>query len=175
MTLNADNTLVPTTGGAYFAPLGTTLPTDATETLNVAFLECGYLGPDGISQSIDTDVTDIKAWQNGDTVRSIQTSHDVVYKMKMIEVNDNTRALYYGDDFSDGTVEITGQQQPKRQFVFQMIDGDTDIRVVVPNGQVFERGEIVYNGEQEIGFEVSIKCFPDAEGVKAYIYQDEES
>jgi hypothetical protein len=40
-------------GGLYRAPLGTTLPTDTTTSLNVAFISLGYVDDDGVTVNID--------------------------------------------------------------------------------------------------------------------------
>ena len=64
------------TGAVYRAPLGTTLPTTATETLNSAFKELGYVSDAGVVNSNSPSNTAIKAW-GGDTVFDIQTERDL--------------------------------------------------------------------------------------------------
>ena len=49
-------------GAIYRAPLGTTLPTDATTALDAAFKELGHVSEDGVSNSQDLSVSEIKAW-----------------------------------------------------------------------------------------------------------------
>jgi hypothetical protein len=165
----ASNVLVGVTGGAYVAPEGTTLPTDTTTALNAAFDEVGYISEDGVSQSISEDITDLKAWQNGDVVRKIQTSHDLTYAFTMIETSDVTLDTYYGN-YAAGAVEITGEQLPHKSWVLAVEDGDDDIRIVIPDGQITERGDIVYQNGDAVGYPVTITCFPDDSGNKAYLY-----
>lgn len=169
MATTAANVLVGVTGGAYLAPTGTALPTNSQSALNAAFDEVGYISEDGVTQSISEDITDLKAWQNGDVVRKIQTAHDLTYSFTMIETSDVTLAAYYGN-YTAGTVEINGDQLPHKSWVLEVVDGDDDLRVVIPDGQITERGDIVYQNGDAVGYQVTITAFPDGSGNKAYIY-----
>lgn len=171
MTLTADNVRVGVTGGIYFAPISTTLPTDTETALNVAFVEVGYISDDGVTQSISTDVNEIKAWQNGDTVRKVQTSHDVTYAFTMIESSAAALTAYYGN-YSSGVVEITGDQLDHQAMVLEVEDGDHVIRIALPDAQITDRGDVVYQNGEEVGYPVTVTAYPDSSGVKAYMYID---
>ncbi len=175
MATDSDNVLVGVTGGVYHGATDATLPTDAITAIDADLTEVGYISEDGVTQSIDADNESIKAWQNGDTVRTVQTSHEVTYQFKMIESNDESQSIFYGADVTGGTIEITGDQMPLKSYVFEMLDGDQAIRIVVPKGRVTDRGEIVWKNDEPIGYEVTINCLPDSSGVKSYIYQDTSS
>lgn len=174
MTLTADNVRVAVTGTVEAAPLGTTLPTTAESTTDAAFVDQGYVSEDGITQTINTDITDIKAWQNGDIVRKVQTGHDVMYALTLIETSEASLETYYGN-YAAGVVEVTGEQMPHRSWALTVVDGEQIIRVVIPDGQITERGEVVYANGDPIGYSITITAFPDTEGVKAYIYGDPSS
>lgn len=164
----AANVRVGVTGAVYSAPTGTPLPTDAEATLNVAFHDLGYISDDGVVEGISTDSTKIKAW-GGDTVREVQTSHDVTYKFTMLETTDETQQIYYGSA-SGGVVEVTSAQGERGEWVVQVIDGDQLIRIVIPDGQVTDRGDVTYHTDDATGYEVTITAYPDESGVKAYKY-----
>lgn len=161
------------TGGILLAPSGTTLPTDATSSLDGAFEACGYVSDAGLVQSINTDSTDIKAW-GGDIVRRIQSSHDVTYQFTMIETNGVSLAAYYGDDnVTAGDVELVAGDLPRQVFDFEIVDDTRTIRIVLPDGQITERGDINYVDTDAVGYPVTVTAYPEADtGVKAYIYTD---
>lgn len=171
MALDADNVRVAVTGGVFTAAVGTTLPTTADATLNVAFVDLGYVSEDGITESQEADVTDIVAWQNGDVVRKVQTSHDLTYELTLIETKDDVLSSFYGP-LSSGVVEVTGDQLGRKSWVIDVVDGEHDIRVVIPEGQVTERGEVTYANGEAISYPLTITAYPDNSGVKAYIYRD---
>ena len=172
MALTADNVRVAVTGGIFVAPTGTALPTSPLDALNGSFADLGYIGEDGITESQNADSADIKAMQNGDTVRKVQTSHDLTYQFTMIETTDAVLAQYYGP-LSAGVVHVTGDQLPRQSWVLEIEDGDVLIRAVVPDGQITERGDITYANGEAIGYQVTLTAYPDESGVKAYIYRDE--
>lgn len=164
----AANVLVGTNGGAAYAVDGTTLPTTATEALNVAFADLGYISDDGLAEKIGRSTNPIKNWK-GDTVRTVQTEHNVSYTFTMIETTDDTEAAYYGSDPSAGISAVQGQ---RGEWVFDVFDGDVSIRIVVPDGQVTETGDVAYKNDQAIAYQVTVECYPDGSGNKAYKYKD---
>ena len=56
-----------TTGAIWVAPVGSTLPTDATTALDAAFKCLGYASEDGVTNANSPDTDTVKAW-GGDTV-----------------------------------------------------------------------------------------------------------
>jgi hypothetical protein len=167
MTLEADNVRVGVSGAVSVAPLGTTCPTTATGALDAAFVDVGYIDDKGVTETPKTDVNEIKAWQEGAVVRKVQTSHDLSYKFAMLETSEATLVLYYGDD-----EEITGEQLPHNAFVIDVLDGDVTTRLVIADGQVTDRGDVVYNGSEATSREITITAYPDDNGVKAFMYHD---
>ncbi|MEZ2373122.1 hypothetical protein [Arthrobacter sp. RCC_34] len=171
MALTAANVRVAVTGSCNIAPLGTTLPVDATTALAAAFKDVGYVSEDGVTQSISTDQSDIKAWQNGDVVRKIQTSHEVTYQFTMIETNGETAQIYYADpDATDTEVKITAAQTSHNVWAIEIKDGTEVSRIVLPDAQVTERGDMVFKTDEAVGYDITLTAYPDATGTKAYIY-----
>lgn len=170
----AANVRVGVTGGVFGAPTGTDLPTDNVEDLDGAFDDLGYVSEDGVTQSIASEVTTIKAWQNGDTVRKIETSHDVSYSLKFLETSDAVLAAYYGNSAA-GVVEIRAGQGVRQAWVIEVEDDDDVIRIVIPDGQITAREDVQYVNGDAVMYGVSISCYPDADGVKAYLYNDASS
>lgn len=175
MALDSSLVRVGVTGGIY-AGLGSspTLPEDATSSPGSGLIEVGYVAEDGVTQTINADTTDVKAWQNGDVVRKIQTSHDVTFAFSMLETNDTSLEVYYGQKPSaSGGIEIRGDQLPRMPWVIDVIDGIHRIRLAIPDAQVTERGDVQYVGTDAILYPITLTAFPDSDGVKAHLYQAE--
>ena len=166
----AENVVVGSTGGVYFGPIGTALPADIDEPLNVALVEVGYITEAGLTQSETESLTKIKAWQNADVVRIIQTEHSATFKFVMQETNPNSLALFYGSNYAAGQVSIKAGQKVHSAFVIEVEDGDNHIRYTIADGQVVERGDLVYVNGEAVGYPVTIECFPDVNGDKALVY-----
>lgn len=162
-----------TTGGLLTAPLLTALPTDTTTALNAAFSAGGYLGDDGVVQTIDTDSNDIKAW-GGDIVRTVQTSHKLTYAFTLIETASASLGTYYGAANVTGTslitVKIVAGDLPHQEWVLEVRDGASKIRIAIPDGQVTDRGDVSYTDGDAVAYPCTITCYPDSSGVKAYMY-----
>jgi hypothetical protein len=174
MALVAQNVRVAVTGGIYRAALNTTLPTSATTTAPGGFTDLGYISDEGVTQAVGRDVSDISAWQNGDVVRVVQTSHTVTYSLTFIETNGSVLETAYGnyEDLGggEGKVELTGDIMPSYAWLIDVIDGTTKIRLALPNGQVTETGDTTFVNGDLISYPVTITAFPDSDGVKAYKY-----
>jgi len=174
MALNSQNVRVAVTGGIYRADLDETLPTSALSSLGGGFEDLGYISEEGVTQSIARDITNISAWQNGDVVRTVQTSHLVTYSFTLIESKDEVFRTIYGN-FTDlgggeGVSEIDGSIMDHYVWVLNVIDGSDRIRLVIPDGQVTETGDITWSNGELIGYPVTLTTFPDTNGVKAYKY-----
>lgn len=174
MALDSDNVRVAVTGAVYVAPSGTTLPLHATQTLNVAFDDVGYISEDGVVESQASDTNDIKAWQNAAIVRKVQTSHDLTYQFTMIETNATALELFYGN-YSAGAVEVTGELPDRQCMVLDVVDGSEILRAVLPAAQVTARGDVTYASGDAVGRQVTVTAYPDTDGVKAYIYLTEDA
>jgi hypothetical protein len=173
-----------TTGGLLIAPQGTALPTDAAAAPNVLFVGAGYIGEDGVTEATDRSTDKIRAW-GGDTVKIVQSEFSVTYQFSFIEaLNSGALKAAYGDDnvvTTDGTpttgtlntVKINSKTLPHKSLVFEIRDGLAKIRIVVPDGQVTEVGEVTYNDSDVVAYQVTVEAFPDASGNNAYKYLDD--
>lgn len=173
----ASNVRVGVTGAVWKAIAGTPIPTDIATALNAAFRDVGYITEDGVTTSTATDTTDIRAWQNGDTVRKVQTSHDFTISFTMLETNKESLELYYGNftagpGGTPGSVQVKGDQGWRGRLVLNVVDGDDLIRIVMPDAQVTEREDVPYVNGDAVTYGVTMTCYPDGTGVKAYIYFD---
>ena len=180
MATNATNVTVgkPKVGGAvHWAPLGTTLPTSATESLNAAFVDLGYVSEDGLTNNNSPESDTVKAW-GGDTVLSLQTDRPDTFALTLIEaMNEDVLKTVYGSSnvTKDGrgnlTVKATAEELTSGCWVFDMIvKGGRAKRIVVPNGTISELGEITYKDDEAVGYNITITDVPDTNGVYHYEY-----
>lgn len=167
--LDASNVEVAVTGRVCLAPLGTTPPTDSATPLDPAWKDVGYISEDGITETPEADTEEIRAWQNGDVVRTIQTSHAIRYSFTMIETNAVSLEAYYGNyDSATGDVKVTGQQLPRQMMVIETLDEVGGVTMVrrrfAPVAQVIERGEVTLSNSEASGYEVTVECYPGPDG-----------
>lgn len=175
------------TGGAYGAPLGSTLPTDATAALDPAFKSYGYVGDAGVVKNPNRTTTTVKAW-GGDTVAVLQTDYTETFDVSFIEtLNPDVAKAVHGDGnvtataFS-ATAPIHGNQLAiksnssllaKQVFDFEVGDGIVTERIVIPNGQIISQGAVTYSDAAIKAYTVTIQAFPDSSGNCSYTYTDD--
>lgn len=153
-----------------------TLPVDATAVLDVDFESVGYLSDSGVTISENADTSQVFAWQNGANVRTVQSTHDVMFAFEMLETNEVTLEVFYGSVEVTGSeiaTTITGEQPIRRQWVLQAYDDTRVIRIVLPEAQVTERGDVSLLNSNVSMFPVTLTAYPDSDGNKAYIYMDD--
>lgn len=162
-------------GGVYMsnAPLdAASYPISTLEdTLPGDMTPSGFISEDGVTESNESDTERIRAW-GGDTVRIVQTEHTVTYSLTFLESSPVILKAVYGEDNvveADGriTVKVNSDVLEHRSWAFEMKDGDSRIRIFVPDGQITSRGEITYTHSGAIQYEVTIEAFPDVNGDKA--------
>lgn len=157
MSLDSGNVRVAVTGAVYVAATGTAAPTTEDSTLDAAFGDLGYVSEDGITESRDRTSTNIKAWQNGDTVRTVVTEATYTLAFTMIETKAGTVELFYGNAPVAGKVVVVPTKTGGRKaFVVDVIDGDEALRIYIAEGEVTETGDLVYANGEAIGYPVTI-------------------
>ena len=164
-------------GAIYRAPLGTTLPTSTTVTLNSAFKCLGYASEDGVRNNNSPSSDAIKAW-GGDNVLHIQSDKEDTFAFTLLEImNLDVIKAVYGDDNVSGTlatgisINANAKEQAASAWVIDMIlNGGKLKRIVIPNGKITEVGEISYTDGDAIGYETTVSCVPDATGNTHYEY-----
>jgi hypothetical protein len=170
------------TGGVLIGALTAAEPSTAVSALT-GFTAAGYIGEDGVTETNERSTDRIRAW-GGDTVKVVQTEHNVTYQFTFLEtLNAEVLKAVYGEDnvtttaatVSTGTlheVQINSSTLPHKSYVFEVKDGDAKIRIYVPDGQITEVGEITYSDSEVIGYQVTVEAFADELGNKAYKFLD---
>lgn len=164
-------------GAVYIAPLGSTLPTDATTALDVAFVSLGYVSEDGITNDNSASTTETRAY-GGDIVLTGQEEKSDTFGFTLIEsLNAAVLKAVYGDDNVTGAlatgivVNANGDEAEAHAWAFEILMRDGAYkRIVIPNAKVTEIGTITYNDTDAVGYETTITAFPDTAGNTHYEY-----
>ena len=180
MANNKDNVTVgkPRVGGAvYIAPIGTTLPTNATDDLSSVFKCLGYISDDGLEVEDERETEEINAW-GGDIVAILNKSYKTTFKLKFIEVlNVDVLKVVYGESNvtvgDDGMITIKGNNATLSEYVWVLDTITLNNRArrdVYPCGKVSEVGATNYKDDELVGFESTITGMADTEGNSKYTY-----
>lgn len=172
-----------TTGAILSALTGTTLPTDAAGTVDPAFNDSGYIGEDGLKIGTNSSSTDIKDW-SGNVVRSIMSEYGNQLTWNHLELNEQSLKNFLGDQNVTVTpatastgkkiaAKFNADEMPVKSWVFKIKDGARKLLVVVPMGQLSERGEISLTKTEAIQLPITLKTYPDASGNHIYWYSDD--
>lgn len=164
MALNSANVDVAVTGALMLAPLGSTLPVDADTPLTSPYVDMGYVSDEGITETRERSVTNIIAWQNSDTVRAVVTESSIMVSGVLIETKKETVEFYYAATVNptDGSVEIQPNQTGGRRVaVLDYLDGAKFVRLVLPQAENMEVGDLVYASGEPIGYEFTLTGYPD--------------
>ena len=174
----------PRIGGAiYRAPLGTTLPTDATTDLGSSFAALGYVSDDGLTNTNSPESDTVKAW-GGDTVLSMQTEKPDTFQFKLIEVlNVDVLKAVYGDDNVEGTlatgihVTASSEEVEESAYVVDMVMRNGVLkRICIPDAKLSELGDIVYKDDEAAGYEMTLTAMPvEGSTHDEYIIESDES
>lgn len=168
----------PKIGGAiYRAPIGTTLPITATETLDSGFISLGYCSDEGITNSNAPTTEDVKAF-GGVKVLNVLTEKPDTFAFALIEaLNVNVLKAVYGDENVTGTletgikVEATMEDYESASWVIELVlRGGVLKRIVVPDAKLSELADIQYADNAAIGYGITLAAYPDANERTHYEY-----
>ncbi|WP_181445591.1 phage tail protein [Gryllotalpicola protaetiae] len=161
-------------GGISVAPLGGTVPTNATDALPSGFDPLGYISEDGYTNTVDSDTDTLGAW-GGDVVATLFNGDTETFTFTAIEINPVVLKQVYGPS----NVTVVGDTitalhnsipRPHASWVFETLYNGRVKRDVVPDGQITDIGDIVNQDGDAVGFEITVTAYPDADGNRAYTY-----
>lgn len=187
MAVNINNAFVgtpPIDGGVYFnAPVGTPLPTSATEMPDDAFIDHGAIGPDGFNVQPTRNSDTEKMFGGGDWV-DLQTDYTEEVTLTFLE-DDNEGVIntMYGEDNvvitpgaegTQKTIYHTKQRLPIKSHVIRAMDGDKYKTYVIPRGRITTAEKTADVHTASTKYNVTIKTFPytleDADGEDREVY-----
>lgn len=163
---------LPKAGGAVFwAPAGTTLPTNASDSLSDAFVNLGYVSDSGVTHSVAESSDTIRAWGK-DVVMISQTEYSETFALNLLEtVRASVLQFIRGTDNvaveADGSIKsgTTGEPLPRGVVVIDTIqnNGSTTPRIhrlVFGDCQIADRsGDVTYNNADPLTYPVTVQAF----------------
>ena len=170
-------------GAIWRAPKGTTLPTDSTTALDTTKFVClGYVSEDGVENSNEMDVSDIKAWGGNIVYRSLTEMNDT-FALALIETEnvDVKKAVYGSSNVSQDvsgniTVNVVAEDPEEAVWVIELaLRGGRAQRIVIPDGAITAREAITYNDSDAIAYGITISAYPDSNGKTHTEYTEKET
>jgi hypothetical protein len=158
-----------------FQVINATLPTDASSALDGAFSEVGSISSDGITEQTAQDTTDVYQWQQNALVRTLKGQFTKSFVFEAQETNLITLGVQFAGSTITPTAEgLTIAEKPPvadvRNWVLHGIDGNRALRLVIPRGEVAERGDVVWSAEGVTIYAWTLRCYVDSSGNVAYRY-----
>lgn len=156
-----------TSGSISYAPLGTTLPTDAKTDLADTYTHLGYISEDGVTNSNSGDSGTVNAW-GGDPVLYTHGAKTDTFQFSLLEaLNVDVLKAVYNSDNVTGTLATgisvkAGSDDPEGHvWVIDMALKDGAYkRIVIPHGEITGLEDISYNNSDPIGYNVTVSALP---------------
>lgn len=162
-------------GYIWVAPLGTTIPNDATTELDVAFVGLGYLSEDGLTEPASLTAGDDIVAAGGDTVAQADPTFSKTWTGTCIEaLNEDLLKVAYGSanvtvtaasSSKDGTITVKEQAGDLEHHVIvidEMLKGGRKRRNVMPDATFLITGDISHVHTALVNFEFTINAYPTA-------------
>jgi hypothetical protein len=168
--LSPDSVLIGTANGPgiWFAPAGTTAPTDATTALGSEWSTLGYLSEDGVTLAQSTNSEDIYPWQGRSPVRTMITERNLSMDFSMLEFNEQNLQLYFGMEqtttASGDTWSLNVVSNAPAQiysFCIDVADMDLKVRYYIPRGTLSDAGDLEITDSGVMALPVTLKTLDD--------------
>lgn len=156
-------------GGYIFsAPYSAAIPTDPDTALGSDFVCLGFIGEDGVSESIETDSTEFRD-MNGDLVAVSTSTRTETASFTLIELNTAALKEIYGqsnviEDTSKKYIKVLHKDAGavERRYVLELLLKDNrKWRQIIPAGVVTEVGDLTLASGDLSGREITITCEMD--------------
>lgn len=171
------------TGGVLIGTSGATLPVTAAAA-TTGFTALGFVADSGLTESRNRTTDKTKAW-GGAVVKVAQTEYSETYQFTLYEtlnvnvqkaINGSANVTTSAATSAHGALMAIARNKnvlPKLPWIFDMKDGDTKDRVVLPLGQITNVGDVVYSDAGVKGYPVTVEAFEDESGNCSYEYTDD--
>ena len=158
MAVNAENARIfgSDLDAIYLAPIGTTLPTTIDGAPDAAFIDTGWLGEDGITESMTGSVEKKRGHQGAGVVRTRMNEPGTTVAFVALETTANTVGLRYHEKTTSTAAGVRkatrspGQRIVARAAIIDIFDAhDTTKkeRYVIPHLEISSNGDRVLNNK----------------------------
>lgn len=188
MSVNSKNVFIgapdqATTGAILSGPETDVIPETIDDVLLDDLDDSGYVNEDGVTITPTESTETIRDWALN-VLRRILTEFDGTIAWTHLELSVGALKNYMGDDKVEVTpadaehgtrvrAAIGAAVRPVKAWYFKLKDGDRRALVMVPHGQVTERGEIPLTASGAVTLPVTLSTYPDAVGNSIYIFTDD--
>ncbi len=171
------------TGAILTGPETDIIPDTIDDFVAAGLTDSGYVGEDGVTITPTESTESIKDWSLK-VIRKILTEFDSTIAWAHLALDEFSLKNYMGDDNVDVTAAtatkgtltraaIAGEMRPVKAWYFKIKDGARRALIMVPHGQITERGEISLLASAAITLPVTLTTYPDAAGKNIYIFLDD--
>ncbi|WP_448319230.1 phage tail tube protein [Streptomyces sp. CO7] len=179
MTADSAQVRVGVQGAVYLAPVGTTAPADPYATWGTGWIDLGYATEDGLTEALNEDRQEFRAWGETSPVRTQVTNRTTTFKVILQQTSAHTLGLFYGVDTADMTSSGTGATQaltfaepPVGQPLtyalgMDVVDGDYPRRLLVARAEVTARGEVTYKTDTTVSYDITFTALAGTGGTSA--------
>lgn len=163
-------------GYIWVAPLGTTIPTNATAELGTEFVGLGYLSEDGLTEPASFTAGDDIVAAGGDTVAQADPTFSKTWTGTCIEaLNKDLLKVAYGSanvtvsdatGSEDGVITVKEQAGDLEHHVIvidEMLKGGRKRRNVMADATFLITGDISHVHTALVNFEFTINAYPTAD------------
>jgi hypothetical protein len=188
MTVASKNVFVgapdqATTGAILTGPETDEIPETIDDVEFGGLEDSGYVNEDGVTITPSDSTESIKDWSMK-VIRKVLTEFDGTIAWTHLELSVGALNNYMGEDQVEVTpatadhgtqirAALAGKERPIKSWYFKIKDGDRRALVMVPHGQITERGEIPLTASGAITLPVTLTSYPDSSGNSIYIYTDD--
>lgn len=147
------------------APVGSTLPT-TLGALDAAFVDIGWLGPEGIALTPTDSVQKLRGHQGGKVVRTVITESDLSFSFMALESTIENFTLQWDPSATATAGGVTttnftsGRSILPRAFVIDTYDQDDATihhRWVIARGEIGGREEVKFTSGEIAGFKFTVE------------------
>ena len=163
-------------GDVSIAPVGSTLPTDASTALDAAFKPAGFISDAGVTVTQNVETLEVPAWQSPQAARTIVSGLERDLSYELLEWTAETLVHAHGNagvftDNADGSADFVPaaiDQQLEVAMVIDALDGANKYRIVIERAVVVDTGDIVFSREGAAMLPVTSRQLAGSPGVNGY-------